>query len=67
MPYQRDAGLTETAALGLAAAVSQFADFTTRVQREGHFFVVRVETADGTVTLRDNEDWRWLQAKLEAN
>jgi hypothetical protein len=67
VPYQRDAGMTETQARRLASTVTgSQGGVTATVEREGHFFVVIVETASGTFTLRDDEDWRWLRPRITA-
>ena len=65
MPYQRDAGMTETAARRLADLVHESAIGAAFLKAEGRFFVVSVTTTAGeTLTLRDEADWRWLQAKV---
>ncbi|MDQ1688225.1 MAG: hypothetical protein QOK42_1200 [Frankiaceae bacterium] len=65
MPYQRGAGMDETQAHGMALEVAHESGHATRVQREGHFFTVTVELPTGVVVLRDEEDRRWLRARLE--
>jgi len=62
--YQRDAGLTETEARQLASVITEAAVGPVAVEREGHFFVVTVSAAVGTVTIRDDADWRWLRQKM---
>src|SRR3954451_20057262 len=61
VPYQRDAGMTETEALQLASVITDAAVGPVAVEREGHFFVVTVTAAEGTFTIRDHADWRWLR------
>jgi hypothetical protein len=60
-PYARDAGLTQSAADRLAALVRQDLAGTVDVEPEGRYFVLVVQTATGTCTLRDEADWAWFR------
>lgn len=54
--------MTETRADALAAHVRVAGHVTTHVEREGHYFVVAVQTEQcGRVILRDEVDWDWLR------
>ena len=64
VPYQRDAGMTETEARQLASVITEAAVGPVAVEREGHFFVVTVTTTGGIFTIRDDADWHWLRQKL---
>ena len=64
VPYQRDAGMTETEARQLASVITEVAVGQVAVESEGHFFVVTVTTARGTFPVRDDADWRWLRQKM---
>ena len=63
MPYGRDAGMTQTAADDLAARVREALGLPTTVTRDGHYFVVAVDTTTETVRLYDEVDWEWLQGQ----
>jgi hypothetical protein len=56
--------MTETEARQLASVITEAAVGPVAVEREGHFFVVTVTTAGGTLTIRDDADWRWLRKKM---
>jgi DNA polymerase elongation subunit (family B) len=53
--------MTQAQADRLAEKVRRAAPGHVRVEREGHYFVVAVETPDRRVVLRDDVDWDWLR------
>ena len=64
VPYDRDAGMTERQATRLAATMRDAGMDNTALEREGRYFVIVVRTKTGSWTVRDEEDWRWLAARL---
>jgi hypothetical protein len=58
--------MTEIEANRLAQTVIAAGVTTAAVKAEGHFFVVSVVDDDETFILRDDADWRWLRASMEA-
>jgi hypothetical protein len=56
--------MTEAQADRLAEQMRAESGVDTRVEREGHYFVVAGKTATGTIVVRDEADWRWLRKRL---
>jgi hypothetical protein len=57
--------MTEAQADALAAHVREAGHVGAHVEREGHYFVVAVQTRErGKVILRDEVDWDWLRREV---